>query len=51
MGKNMKHALAFIKQVSGWHSFSNDRATKEAVKRLEVRGLVVVNQFNQFRLA
>ena len=49
MGKNMKHALDFATRFPGWHSFSGDRATRESIARLASRGLVSVNQFQQFR--
>ena len=49
MGKNMEHALAFIRKYNGWHSYASDRATVYAVWRLKERGLVEINQHQQFR--
>jgi len=52
LGKNMKHALGFISRCSGWHTFARDRATVDAIKRLEKLGLVEVNfNYSMFRLA
>jgi len=52
MGKRMRDAYAFARihasAAAGggealWHSFSKDRTTVNTIKRLVVRGLVVVN--------
>lgn len=51
MGKNMRHALTFARKVNGWHTYASDRPTVDAIKRLERRGLVITNQFHQFRIA
>lgn len=52
MGKNMKHALIFAQCYPGWHSWDNYcRATKDALCRLEKRGLIKTNNHKQFRLA
>lgn len=51
LGKNMKHALEFISHCKSWHTFANDRATKNAIAKLAKLGLVRVNEFNQFRKA
>lgn len=51
MGKNMRDALAFAKRYPGWHSWDNYcRATKDALYRLEKRGLIETNNFKQFRI-
>jgi hypothetical protein len=47
LGKRERRALTFIKKVNGWHSF--DKTVKREVRSLERKGLVEVNQFNQFR--
>lgn len=31
-----------------WHSFARDEITRRAVKENEKRGMIVVNDFNQF---
>ena len=50
LGKNMKHALSFARKYSGWHSFYvRQRETRMAIYALRKRGLVEVNQYNQFR--
>ena len=49
MGVNMRYALDFIRRCNGWHTYANDRATRNAVKRLEARGLVETNEFRMFR--
>lgn len=51
LGKNMKDALNFVKKNKGWHSFNKKcRATVNAIKSLQRRGLVNVNEFNQYSL-
>lgn len=40
--KNIKHAYAFATTYPGWHTMSQDRATKNAISWLEKRGLVEV---------
>ncbi len=43
-------ALEFVeKYPNQWHTFKQDKRTRQAVKRLEVLGRVSVNQFGQFR--
>ncbi len=49
LGKHQKHALDFIRQVKGWHSFSQDSLTKRTINSLEKHKLVETNQFQQFR--
>lgn len=49
MSKNMRHALAFARKYGGWCTYASDRATVDAIKRLERRGLVKTNRFHQFR--
>ncbi len=51
IGANMAHALAFARRHPGWHTFARDRATREAVMRLERRGMVEVTEHFQFRAA
>lgn len=51
MGKNMRHALAFAKRYPGWHSWDKYcKATKDALCRLELCGLIETNNFKQFKL-
>ncbi len=50
LGKNMEHALEFATRYRSWQTFNaKQRATREAIKRLEKRGLVEVNEFGQYR--
>lgn len=49
LGKNEKRAVEFSKKYKGWHTFSNDRATKNAMKSLERKRLIEVNSFGQFK--
>ncbi len=52
LGCNMKHALDFANRCQSWQTFSiSNHATREAIKRLEAKGLIKTNQFNQFRKA
>jgi len=44
-------AMNFCTKYEGWHTFANDTMTKKAIKSLEKKGLVEVNEFNQFRKA
>lgn len=49
MGKNMKQALGFAREYTGWCVYTSDRATVSCIKALEKRGLVETNEFHQFR--
>lgn len=50
IGRNMKHAMEFISRCNGWQTYSKtSRATRNAVQRLQRRGLVEVNTFFQFK--
>lgn len=49
LGRNEKHAIEFIRRVNGWHTYSGDRATLDAVRSLARKGLVELNQYRQFR--
>ena len=51
IGKNMKHALNFVNKHSGWHSFSKNRPTINAIKKLHELRLIEINNFGQFRKA
>jgi len=50
MGKNMIRLLRFAIQFPSWHTYGKDRATVDAVKRLERLGFVEINEYRQFRL-
>jgi hypothetical protein len=52
-GANQCRLFEFSYQNPGWHSFKNDRATREAIKGLESRGHIYVkgNQFINFASA
>ena len=49
IGKNTLDALRFARMYPQWHSYAGDRATVYAVWRLKERGLVEINQHQQFR--
>ena len=51
MTKDMNNALEFAKRHNQWHSFASDKKTTIAIKSLEKKGLVKVNEFNQFKKA
>jgi hypothetical protein len=51
IGKNMRNALNFARLNAGWYSYGQDRATAEAIRRLARAGLIVINNYRQFRLA
>ena len=52
LGKNMKHALDFIRKYNGWHTFTKDQPTVEAIAALQRRGLVEVHKsLPMFRMA
>lgn len=53
MGKNMVRVLKFAIQYRGedrWHTYGKDRATVDALRRLEEMGLIERNEYRQFRL-
>lgn len=50
LGKNMADALRFAIKYPEWHTYANDRATKEAITRLENLGLVKTNKYRMFRV-
>lgn len=49
LGKNQLAAFNFISRVSGWHTYAKKET--RTLKTLEKRGLVELNEFQQFRLA
>jgi len=49
LGRLQKKALEFIRSVNGWHSYAGDKSTKGVISRLEKRGLIEVNESQQFR--
>lgn len=49
LGKLQKECLNFIREVNGWHTYADNPQTKRIVKSLEKRGLVITNEFKQFR--
>lgn len=50
LGKHMQKAYDFIQKVNGWHGYAQDKLTRQVIKRLQTRGLIEVNEFQQFRL-
>ena len=50
LGKFQEKAIEFVDKYPGWHTFNTtDGLTKHVIKRLENRGLVEINLFNQVR--
>lgn len=41
-GANQCHLLMFAEKYPGWHSFSKDRATRQAVKALSAKDCLEV---------
>jgi len=50
LGKNMMHALVFAANNKGWHTFSKDAPTTQAIQRLAALGLVKLNASRQFTI-
>jgi len=50
-GKNQVYALQFAAKYPGWHSYANDRATRNALQGLIRRGSIVKNKHGQFSIA
>ncbi len=50
MGKNMKRLLSFAIKYEGWHTWGKDRATCDAVRRLEAQGYIETDDYRHFRL-
>ncbi len=50
LGKHQKRLLIFARKYAGWHTYANNRSTREVVKRLENRKLITVNQHRQFSI-
>ena len=51
MGKNQKRLLLFAIQYPGWHTWSKDRTTVDAVRAVSSAGFIETNEFRQFRIA
>jgi len=49
IGKNQAKMLEFAYKYKGWHSYSSDKPTLQALKGLLAKGYIEVNQFDQFR--
>ena len=50
MGKNMRNLYNFAKKYHGeWHSWHNDRATRNAIKSLLKLNVIKINKYNQFK--
>ena len=49
IGKHQCTLLAFAEKYRGWHSFADDKATKNAVAALSAKGYIELNEFDQFR--
>jgi hypothetical protein len=49
VGKNQAKMLDFAYRYQGWHSYSKDRPTLQALNGLLKKGFIEVNQFEQFR--
>jgi hypothetical protein len=48
-GKYQAAMLAFAEKYRGWHSCGTDRADLRAMRALEKKGYLEINQFGQFR--
>lgn len=42
IGKNQVKVLTFAEKYRGWHTFANDRATKQAICALKSKGCLEV---------
>lgn len=52
MGKHVDRLLKYAIKFPYWNAISGkDRATNDAIRTLVRKGLIVVNDFNQFRIA
>ncbi len=51
MNKYEQHALDFAREYPGWHTYAQDLLTRGAINNLVRRGLVQVNQYQQFTLS
>ncbi len=53
LGSKQRDALRFARLYTreSWHSFNQDSDTKRVIQSLAARGLVEINEFNQFRLS
>jgi hypothetical protein len=51
MGKNQLRLLKFAIEYPTWHTYGKDRSTVDAIRSLDGKGLIVLNEFRQFRIA
>ena len=51
IGRNQVNLLQFAAAHPGWHSYQDDKATKQAINGLLRRGSIVLNKYNQFAIA
>lgn len=50
IGKNQCNVLDFAFKYQGWHSYSKDKPTMQALNALIKRGCLIVNQYEQFKI-
>lgn len=52
LGKLQKNMLKFAKRLgcNNWHSLATDYTTQKVAKSLQSKGLIKINEFNQFTL-
>lgn len=49
IGKNQAKLLDFAYRYQSWHTYATDKNTLRAVKALQSKGCLVVNEYQQFR--
>ena len=45
---HQQNALDFARKYQGWHTFAKDNLTKHVIAQLVNKGLLQVNEYNQF---
>ena len=49
VGKHQVKLLDFAYRYKGWHTYATDSVTMRAVKALQAKGCLDLNEFGQFR--
>jgi hypothetical protein len=50
VGKNQVNMLSFAFKYPTWHCHATDRATINALQRLTDKGVLIVNDYGQFKI-
>lgn len=50
IGKNQCNLLNFAFKYQSWHSYSKDKPTLKALNALVEKGVLVINEFEQFKI-